>query len=126
MSHSCKCAVKLSRLTLGSLYGLTLHQAYRYFRLYPNDSKWLNILVGISIGIIVAGLQADVQLAQVAMVLLVCLSNYGSSITIANTAYIRVAETFTSFLGVHAWYDMGLLYNTSACTYKEYEATISS
>ncbi|EIW53736.1 uncharacterized protein TRAVEDRAFT_52859 [Trametes versicolor FP-101664 SS1] len=29
------------------LYGLTLHQAYRYFRLYPNDSKWLNILVAM-------------------------------------------------------------------------------
>ncbi|KAL1939528.1 hypothetical protein VTO73DRAFT_9839 [Trametes versicolor] len=46
------------------LYGLTLHQAYRYFRLYPNDSKWLKILV----------------------------------------AMVLVAETFTSFLGVHACY----------------------
>lgn len=80
----------------------------------------------MSIGIIVAGLQADVQFAQVAMVLSVCLSNYGSPNIIANIAYISVAETFTSFLGVHAWYGMGLLYDTSACTYKEYEATTSS
>lgn len=77
MLQLCKSAVKLSRSTLGSLYGLTLHQAYRYFRLYPNDSKWLKILVSMSIGVKVTCLQADIQFAQVAMVLSLVLSNYG-------------------------------------------------
>ncbi|KAI0648833.1 hypothetical protein C8Q79DRAFT_1007415 [Trametes meyenii] len=27
------------------LYGLTLHQTYRYFRLYPDDRKWLKVFV---------------------------------------------------------------------------------
>ncbi|KAL1939396.1 hypothetical protein VTO73DRAFT_9952 [Trametes versicolor] len=27
------------------LYGLTLYQTYRYFRLYPQDQKWLKIMV---------------------------------------------------------------------------------
>ncbi|EIW53510.1 uncharacterized protein TRAVEDRAFT_52638 [Trametes versicolor FP-101664 SS1] len=27
------------------LSGLTLHQAYRYFRLYPQDQKWLKVMV---------------------------------------------------------------------------------
>ncbi len=33
------------------LYGLTLHQTYRYFRLYPQDLKWLKYMVCLASGI---------------------------------------------------------------------------
>ncbi|EIW53731.1 uncharacterized protein TRAVEDRAFT_52851 [Trametes versicolor FP-101664 SS1] len=34
-------------LAVGTLYGVCMHQAYRYFRLYPNDSTWLKSLVAV-------------------------------------------------------------------------------
>lgn len=43
---SCSCLI-LGHYSpiFGSLYGVSMHQAYRYFRLYPNDSTWLKSLV---------------------------------------------------------------------------------
>ncbi|KAI0357926.1 hypothetical protein OH77DRAFT_1422074, partial [Trametes cingulata] len=31
------------------LYGVSLHQAYRYCRMYPGDSRWLKGLVALAL-----------------------------------------------------------------------------
>ena len=36
---------QLMRHGLASLYGMTLHQSYRYFRMFPSDKLWLKIVV---------------------------------------------------------------------------------
>ena len=35
----------LTREPYDRLYGLVVHQTYRYFKLYPKDSGWIKALV---------------------------------------------------------------------------------
>ncbi|KAI0682313.1 hypothetical protein C8T65DRAFT_750653 [Cerioporus squamosus] len=42
-------AVLLGTFLSLMLYGMTLHQSYRYYRLYPNDKAWLRGVVSLTI-----------------------------------------------------------------------------
>ena len=60
-------------LMLCSFYGLTLHQSYRYFRLYPNDTKVLKALVSVITHVTYVYSQCCVTQVAVTLFVFLCL-----------------------------------------------------
>ena len=55
------------------LYGMTLHQSYRYFRLYPNDTKVLKALVSVITHVTYVYSQCCVTQVVVTLFVFLCL-----------------------------------------------------
>ncbi|KAI0759600.1 hypothetical protein BD413DRAFT_617691 [Trametes elegans] len=92
--HSPSLVVLTDGLPFASLYGIALHQCYRYYRLYPTDTRYIRFLVTAVMLL---------ETAQIPMIIHTCyyslVSNYGNPNALSKSPWsLKILPVFSGLI----------------------------